>query len=135
MSGVDRKGEWEPAGRISILAFWGGAKLDFRKADLLEGETVVGAHPIDHVTSVMRLPIVAITFQPNVAKPTTIPAPPKNRIHIGSPACCATSPLRATVTTAASGPIAFATSFEPWAKAIAQAVQTISTPNTRSTVA
>ena len=41
MSGVERKGNWEPPARLSVLAIWGGAKLDFREADLLEGETVV----------------------------------------------------------------------------------------------
>ena len=41
MSGVDRKGAWEPAAKISAFAFWGGVKLDFRDAALLEGETVV----------------------------------------------------------------------------------------------
>ena len=37
--------------------------------------------------------------------------------------------------TAASGPTALATSLEPWAKAIAQAVKIIRIPNTRSTLA
>ena len=37
------------------------------------------------------------------------------------------------VTTAANGPIAFATSFEPWANAMAQAVININILNTRST--
>ena len=41
MSGAERKGHWEPAPQISVFAFWGGAKLDFREAELLEGETVL----------------------------------------------------------------------------------------------
>lgn len=41
LSGVERKGSWEPPARLSVLAIWGGAKLDFCEADLLEGETVV----------------------------------------------------------------------------------------------
>jgi hypothetical protein len=43
MGGAERKGSWEPAARISAIAFWGGIKLDFRDADLLEGRTVVDA--------------------------------------------------------------------------------------------
>ena len=41
-------------------------------------------------------------------------------------------PVCTTPTTAASGPMALATSFEPWAKAIEQAVNTINTPKTFS---
>ena len=41
MGGAERKGHWEPAAQISVFAFCGGAKLDFREAELLEGETVV----------------------------------------------------------------------------------------------
>ena len=41
MGGAERKGHWEPAAQISVFAFWGGAKLDFREAELLEGETVL----------------------------------------------------------------------------------------------
>ena len=39
------------------------------------------------------------------------------------------------LTTAARGPTALATSFEPWANAMLQAVKIINTANTRSTLA
>jgi len=45
-----------------------------------------------------------------------------------------TTPVLAILITAASGPIAFATSFEPCANAIEHAVITIKTAKTRSTV-
>jgi predicted membrane protein len=41
LGGVERTGAWEPAEELFVLAFWGGAKLDFREAILVEGETVV----------------------------------------------------------------------------------------------
>jgi len=41
MSGVFRKGNWEPPARLFSLAFWGGVELDFREADMLEGTTEV----------------------------------------------------------------------------------------------
>ena len=44
------------------------------------------------------------------------------------------SPPWAAFTAAASGPMALATSLEPWAKATAQAVRIWSTANTRSTL-
>ena len=65
-----------------------------------------------------------------------MPAPPTSRIHTGSAAFCATSPPDCTMlTTAASGPMPLATSFEPCAKAIAQAVNSIIGTNTFSTLA
>jgi hypothetical protein len=41
MSGAARKGQWEPAGKIRVLAVMGGVELDFREADLLEGTTEI----------------------------------------------------------------------------------------------
>ncbi len=41
LGGASRKGSWEPPARLQVLALMGGVELDFREADLLEGETVV----------------------------------------------------------------------------------------------
>ena len=41
LGGSDRAGPWEPPAELRIVAVMGGAKLDFREADLLEGLTEV----------------------------------------------------------------------------------------------
>ena len=41
LGGARRQGAWEPAETVHVFALWGGVHLDFRKADLLEGETEV----------------------------------------------------------------------------------------------
>lgn len=41
LGGSTRKGSWEPPALLRVVAFMGGVELDFREADLLEGETVV----------------------------------------------------------------------------------------------
>ena len=41
LGGSARKGSWEPPARLRVLAVMGGVELDFREADLYEGETVV----------------------------------------------------------------------------------------------
>jgi hypothetical protein len=41
LSGAQRKGNWEPPARLYVGALMGGAELDFREADLLEGVTEV----------------------------------------------------------------------------------------------
>jgi len=41
LGGNTRKGTWSPASDIIVVAVMGGVPLDFREADLLEGETVV----------------------------------------------------------------------------------------------
>ena len=41
LGGTARKGSWEPPARLRVLALMGGVELDFRDANLLEGETVV----------------------------------------------------------------------------------------------
>jgi hypothetical protein len=41
LGAVQRQGAWEPAETVQVVAFCGGARLDFREADLLEGETEV----------------------------------------------------------------------------------------------
>ena len=81
------------------------------------------------------LPIVAITRYPNVARPTTIPTAPTSRIQGGTVDFETTSPVVTTPTIAATGPIALATSLEPWANAMPDAVTTMRTPNTFSTLA
>lgn len=39
--GASRKGNWEPPSRLSVFCLFGGAELDFREADMLEGVTEV----------------------------------------------------------------------------------------------
>ena len=41
LGGSVRKGQWEPPAHLRVLAIMGGVELDFREADLYEGETVV----------------------------------------------------------------------------------------------
>jgi hypothetical protein len=41
MGGVARRGRWAPAQHTYVFAFWGGAELDFREADLPAGVTEV----------------------------------------------------------------------------------------------
>jgi hypothetical protein len=41
LGGATRHGAWEPAEVVRAVAVMGGIKLDFRDADLLEGETLV----------------------------------------------------------------------------------------------
>lgn len=41
LGGSSRKGSWEPPARLRVLALMGGVELDFREADLLEGDTEV----------------------------------------------------------------------------------------------
>jgi hypothetical protein len=41
MGGVVRRGRWNPAQQTFILAFWGGAELDFREALLPQGVTEI----------------------------------------------------------------------------------------------
>ena len=63
-----------------------------------------------------------------------MPLAPKGKIHHASGALLIICPsLSIMATTAESGPIAFATSFEPCAKAIAQAVISINMLKTFST--
>ena len=44
LSGVDRRGYWQPAGQVNVYVFMGGARLDFRDAGLLEGTTVIDVY-------------------------------------------------------------------------------------------
>ena len=41
LGGSARKGSWEPAAKLQVLALMGGVELDFREASLYEGDTVV----------------------------------------------------------------------------------------------
>ena len=74
-----------------------------------------------------------MTRQPHVAKPTTIPKPPNAKAHIGTGAFRATSPYWIACQAADSGPIALATSFEPWEKATKHAVMICRNTKIRST--
>ena len=65
-----------------------------------------------------------------------MPTPPRISTQMGSSAFWATSPPLLTMdSTAASGPMPLATSLEPWAKAMAQAVKIIMGVKTFSTLA
>jgi len=77
------------------------------------------------VSWVILRPIVSITRHPQVASPTTMPIPPSASTHKGTGAFAATlsPPASATDKTADIGPIAFATSFAPWANATKQALR------------
>ena len=71
-------------------------------------------------------PIVFITLYPKVARPITIPTAPNNKIHSGvSELYGWPNNSYEAWYTAANGPIAFATSFDPWANATAQDVKII----------
>ena len=84
--------------------------------------------------AVIFSPTVFITFFPSMLKPKTIPVAPKKRIQAWTGESVSIIPFEFTVdTTAARGPIAFATSFEPCAKAIAHAEITIKIANADST--
>ena len=67
-----------------------------------------------------------------MAKPKTIPIAPINRTQGLIAALDPISPVSTTLTIAAKGPIAFATSFDPCAKAIALADTTINIPKANS---
>src|SRR5690606_19778592 len=72
------------------------------------------AKPRPGDTWVIAVPTVLITRAPKIARPITIPTAPSGKIHQANCALPATSPPElTTLTTAASGPIALATSFEP----------------------
>jgi hypothetical protein len=77
---------------------------------------------------------VAITFLPQIAKPKTMPPPPRMRIHKGTlKPVRGTEPVRRIYAIAAKGAIAFPTSLDPWAKATKQALSTWNRPSWRST--
>ena len=84
------------------------------------------AKPRLGVKSVIPDPTVAITFCPIAIKPTAIPNAPKGKIHQANfPPLRICPPFSTIETTEESGPIALATSLEPCANAIAQAVKSI----------
>ena len=92
------------------------------------------AKPRLGVRAVILVPTVAITRAPRIARPNTMPMAPTSRIQLGMAASSPTwPPLAITLFMAASGPTALATSLEPWAKAMAQAVKIINTAKMRST--
>ena len=74
------------------------------------------------VSSVIFLPIVSMTRQPHVARPTTIPRPPNAKSQRGTTETLGIIPFLITSSTAATGPIALATSLAPWAKATKHAL-------------
>ena len=46
MSGVSRKGDWDPPEHLHVFACMGGVELDFRDAVLLKGVTEVDAFAV-----------------------------------------------------------------------------------------
>jgi len=79
--------------------------------------TVVAApksteNPLVLVRLVILPPTVFITFRPQVRHPAAIPTPPRKRSSVGIVAESASSPS-ARGSIAATGAIAFATSFAP----------------------
>ena len=60
MSGAARKGRWEPAAKFRVLAVMGGAELDFRDADMLEGTTEIHILAIMGGCSIIVPPDVAV---------------------------------------------------------------------------
>lgn len=79
--------------------------------------TVVAApksteNPLVLVRLVMRPPTVFMTFRPQVRHPAAIPTPPRKRSSVGIAAVSARFPS-ASGSIAATGAIAFATSFAP----------------------
>ena len=62
-----------------------------------------------------------------------MPAAPISSTQTGTADLAAIPPVVTTPTIAATGPIALATSLEPWAKAMPEAVTIIRMPNTFST--
>ena len=71
------------------------------------------AKPLVGVNSVIFFPIVSITRHPQVARPMTIPAPPRARSQGGMIEWAPTVCVFNTPRTAATGPIALATSLAP----------------------
>lgn len=92
------------------------------------------AKPLEGVNSVIFEPTVAITLYPKVASPATTPDVPKITIQNGKWLLITNWPLFfIKLKIVAIGPMALAVSFDPWANAIAQAVNTINTPKDCST--
>jgi hypothetical protein len=60
MSGAKRTGRWEPAAKFRVLAVMGGAQLDFREADMLEGTTEINVLAIMGGCSIIVPPDVAV---------------------------------------------------------------------------
>ena len=96
--------------------------VDTGRPSLEQTRTVVAVansaeKPRDGVMEVIFLPMVSMTRYPQVPRPTTIPAPPNARTHMGTGTFMARSPFLNTDTMAAKGPMALATSLAPWANA------------------
>lgn len=65
------------------------------------------------VSSVIFRPIVSMTRHPQVARPITMPTPPKTKSQGGTIEIAEMDPFFTISKTAATGPIAFATSLAP----------------------
>lgn len=60
MSGALRKGQWEPAGKLRVMAIMGGVELDFRDADMLDGTTEITVLAIMGGCKIIVPPDVAV---------------------------------------------------------------------------
>ena len=69
------------------------------------------------VSAVIFFPMVSMTRQPQVARPTTIPKPPSASNQDGTWEEVESEPVLIMSSTAATGPMAFETSFVPCQKA------------------
>ena len=67
-------------------------------------------------SSVISVPTVLIRRGPNSIRPTARPRAPTSITHKGMDAAVTTAPADSASLMAASGPMALATSFAPWAK-------------------
>lgn len=65
LGGANRKGAWEPPAYLSVTAVLGGVELDFREADLLEGETVVEVFALMGGVSIVVPPHVDVQSSGN----------------------------------------------------------------------
>ena len=113
----------------------GTAKNGIEKISIVVAAPNSAAKPRVGVISVIFLPIVSITLQPQVITPIAMPAEPSKINHRGIGASSRSWPpsLLSTCHTAAIGPIALERSFAPWANATYAAVIICSQTNIRST--
>ena len=89
-------------------------KPRYDAARTVEAVAIFAEKPRLGVRVVIFSPTVLITCLPNIAKPKTIPTAPNKRTHEFSSEEVCIVPSEVTIeTTAAIGPIAFATSLDP----------------------
>lgn len=92
LGGADRRGAWAPADRVRVVAIMGGAKLDLREAELLEGETEITVFALMGGVQILvpddvHVEADGIGLMGASARPTTAPTTPTRR-----GCACAASP-------------------------------------------